>query len=1413
MTAAATLETLTPERRALLAKLLREKQQAERDGGPRPRPAGTVPPLSCAQERLWLLEQIEPGRALYNVPGAVHLLGALDAQALRAALDALVARHEALRTTFPLHDGAPRVQVAEQAACEFACDDAQSAPDPEGEARRLAQADAARPFDLERGPLLRARLVRLRPDEHVLALTLHHIVSDGWSLGLLVQEWVSLYEALRSGRTAALPALALQYGDFATWQRDALAGPRLAAEGAWWRQTLAGAPTILELPSERARPAQPTHAIGIETRRLAPAVSDAVRSFARRAEATPFMVLLAAFQALVARLSGRDDLLVGTPVAGRTHEQLEGLVGCFVNTLVLRGDLRDDPGFGSCVARARAAVLAAQARQEFPFERLVEELQPRREPGRNPLFQVFFALHTEARPLPRVPGLRVRPFDLRPPGALFDLSLSLHSEGETFVARAEYAADLFDAPAMERLLGQYETLLAAGLRDPERPVSRLPLLAPHERTALVAGDAERVDFGETRSVSRLIEAQAARTPQAVALRCDGRSLTYAELNARANRLARELRARGVGSEARVGLCLERSLELVIALLAIHKAGGAYVPLDPSYPRERLAGMLADAQPALVLTQSRLLARLPEDAAPYLHVEPGFEGAGDAFDLPGEAHDDGLAYVIFTSGSTGRPKGAMNTHAGLRNRLLWMQAEYGLGPDDVVLQKTPFSFDVSVWEFFWPLMVGARLVLARPGGHQDAAYLARLVRDERVTTLHFVPSMLRLFLEEPATAGLDSLRRVVCSGEALPHDVQESFFARFACGLHNLYGPTEAAVDVSYWVCRRGDARRLVPIGRPVANTRLLVLDRHGEPTPPGVPGELFIGGVQVGRGYLGRPDLTADRFVPDPFEPGARLYRTGDLARRLEDGALDFLGRIDHQVKVRGQRIEPGEIEVALRAHARVRDAAVVARRDAAGDTSLVAYVVADEGHDAPDAAALRAFLGARLPESWLPAAFIALPALPLNPSGKLDRRALPAPDAASAAARPAYEAPDGASETRVAAAFARALALPAVGRDDDFFALGGDSFKAIRAARELGGDLPVVELFRHPSVRALAAQLEARAAAPLAGRDGEVLVELRPTPPGGVTLVAVPYGGGDPIAYATLARALPREIGLLVLDLDAASDNAGSGGPGGSRPPLGSGAGFTPAPRDASVAECTPARRYQQLADAAAEEVLRRVPGPFALYGHCVGTALTVELARRLEQRGRAPRAVVLAAALPPRRAFHRLVTALIRLRNRWSSDAALHRRLRALGGFDGDAGAEETSRLMQRFRRDVDAALASWSAAHARGERRVQAETLLIFGDRDPFTRAFARRARAWSAFVATARVASVPHGGHYFLKHQAPALAALIARSLDTASEVQERRGRGAGGREPPAQERRPNSLRASRTDSSEIAVEPALFRPAK
>ncbi|KAB0570175.1 non-ribosomal peptide synthetase [Pseudomonas palleroniana] len=1019
-------------------------------------------PLSFAQQRLWFLALMEGANTAYNIPIGLRLRGQLHVEALQRALARIVARHETLRSRFAQHgDEAQVLVVPAEEMLPLQVQDLRRHPQPQQALDALIQGEASAPFDLERGPLLRGRLVVMADDHHVLLLTLHHIVSDGWSMGVLTRELMALYRAFSHGQPDPLPPLPIQYGDFAVWQRLWLSGEVLQRQSAYWQQALDGAPALLTLPTDRPRPAQQDYAGNSVAVRLDERLTAGLKALSQRHGTTLYMTLMAAWASLLARLSGQQDLVIGSPVANRTRSEVEGLIGLFVNTLAVRIDTSGELSTEALLARVKRLTLAAQAHQDLPFEQVVEITRPVRSLAHSPLFQTLLTWQDSSAPALALGDLALESIVENSHFAKFDLSLDLGEVQGTLIGSLEYAVALFDESTIERYVGYFKRVLQAMVDNDQAVLEHAPLLDERERQHLLFDfNATQVDYNLDQTLHGLFEAQVERSPHAVAVKAGDRQLTYAELNAQANRLAHHLMALGVQPGARVAICVERGLEMVVGLYAILKAGAGYVPLDPAYPLERIAYMLKDSAPWVVLAQDTthtLLGQVPVvdlDRPTWQHLSA---------ENPQVASQ--TAYVIYTSGSTGQPKGVINEHAGVVNRLLWMQDEYGLTADDTVLQKTPFSFDVSVWEFFWPLLSGARLVMARPGGHKDPAYLCEVIEAERVTTLHFVPSMLEVFLAHDDLSQAAALVRVMCSGEALPGSLVRRFKQQLpGIALYNLYGPTEAAVDVTAWNCAGPLTPDNTPIGKPIANTRMYLLDAQLQPVPLGVVGELFIGGVQVARGYLNRPELTAERFLDDPFTHG-RLYRTGDVGRYLPDGNIEYLGRNDDQVKIRGLRIELGEIQARLLEHAQVNEAAVVARED-----RLIAYYTG-----VPTAVeALRAHLLHHLPEFMVPAVFVHLEALPLSPNGKLDRKALPAPDV-DALGRREYEAPQGDTEISLASLWAELLNVERVGRHDNFFELGGHSLLAVSLMgrmRRLGLSADVKVLFGQPTLAGLAAAL-----------------------------------------------------------------------------------------------------------------------------------------------------------------------------------------------------------------------------------------------------------------------------------------------------------------------------------------------------
>ena len=1152
----------------------------QRQGGP----ADGVP-LSFAQQRLWFLDRLEPASPFYNVPLAVRLTGELDLPALAAALGEIVRRHAALRTRFLARAGQP-VQVIEPETPEIMVNipvaDLSHLPagEREGEAERLARAEARRPFDLGRAPLLRVSLFRLGAGESLLLAVFHHIVSDGWSMGVFLGEIAALYRAALAGEPSPLPPLPIQYADFALWQRGWLAGEALERQLGWWRRQLADVPP-LALPTDRSRPAVPAYRGGRSPLALPAAAAAEVAALARREGATLFMTLLAAFSAVLGRWAGAELLAVGTPVAGRNRGELEPLIGFFVNTLALRADLAGDPTGRTLLARCRETALGAYAHQDLPFEKLVEELRPERELARAPLFQVMLALQNTPAAGFELPGLALAPVAIEPGTSKFDLTLSAIETPEGIAAWLEHDAHLFDPATAARLAGHFTTFLEALAAAPGRRLSALPLLAPGERQQLLRewGEGAPLPGDEEDSILARLAAQALRTPDAVAVAQGEREITYRELHERAGRLAAGLRARGVGPEVTVALRLAKTPEAIVALVAVLRAGGAYLPLDPDYPEEQLAWITADARAALTLDASDLTAAtaasFPETTAPT----------------------GSPAYVLYTSGSTGRPKGVVVTRAGLLASTRARLERYA-APVTAFLLIPSLAFDASVPGLFWTFCQGGMLVLPEAGEAADPHRLTALVEARRVSHWISIPSLWKLSLDAAPAERLRSLALVIVAGEACPADLPRRHAALLpGVPLHNEYGPTEATV----WATA-GElaAAEPVNIGRPIAGSRAQLLDGGFAPAPAGVAAELFLGGAGLARGYLGRPDLTAERFVPDPWsglqgEPGARLYRTGDLARWLPDGRLDLLGRVDGQVKIRGFRVEPGEVEAALERCAGVRQAAVVVRDSPSGERRLAAAVAPLAGREL-DPEALRRDLVDRLPPHLVPAELALLEELPLTPNGKLDRAALRRLFAERAAAPRGAEPPAGDLERRLAAIWEELLDVRGVGRADGFFALGGHSLLAVqllaRIERDLGRRLPLAALFRSATLTGLAAAIDAAAAAPVASAASQLLLLQAGN---GHPFYCFHPLDGRALCYGNLAHRL---AGRTLYGLEA---------PGGS----------------ASL---------EELAARHAAVILETQPrGPYLLGGWSFGGLAAWETARRLEELGHEVGLLVLIDSRPP--------------------------------------------------------------------------------------------------------------------------------------------------------------------------------------
>lgn len=1122
------IEDLSPAKRALLELRLRKGASNSRPTLIAPRANRDSAVLSFAQERLWFLDQLGDNGALYNVPRALRLEGSLNIAAMQQALDEIVRRHEPFRTYIRNVDGNLRQIVNNEVAQISVCGspavansqgtpltviDLSSEPENqrEAKAKQLAQVEAALPFDLSQGPLIRAALLRLAEQEHVLLLTTHHIVSDAWSAGILFSELSELYNAFAKAQPASLPPLSIQYGDFAEWQREWLQGEELDRQLSYWREQLGGTSGVLDLPTDYPRSNVQTSRGAYEFLTLSKELNGALLALSKHEGATLFMTLLAAFQILLWRYSGQDDIVVGSPIAGRNRAEIEELIGFFINTLALRTNLSGDPTFRELLSQVKETALGAYAHQDLPFEKLVEELQPERDLGRNPLFQVMFQFQNTSNPVLRLNDLTVTTLDVSTETAKFDLMLAAREEDGELVCVMEYSSELFARETVARMLNQYAVLLAGIVAHPDARIAGLPLLTEAEDRQLShEWNATAADFPElerARSINQLFEQQAARNPANTAVVFEDQRLNYGELNARANQLARYLRRKGAGPEVSIAICVERSIEMIVGLLAILKAGAAYVPLEPNYPLERMSFIIDDSQAGLVLTQTSLSALLPTSlplsAVPAVCIDDIQAGLDreSSENFENGLTADNAAHVIYTSGSTGRPKGVVSSHAASLNRFAWMWRQYPFAPGEVCCQKTSLSFVDSIWEIFGPLLHGVPLVIIPNDVVKDPPRFVAALSTNKVTRLVLVPSLLRAIIEDmdDLAQQLKNLRYCVCSGETLPSQLAAAFNAKLPrTTLINLYGSSEVAADVTCYEVASVEGLNNIPIGRPIANTQVYVLDTNMQPVAVGIPGEIFVGGRGLARGYLARPELTAEKFVPDPFRAGARLFRTGDLGRYLADGNIEYRGRRDHQVKIRGFRIELGEIEVALASHPQVREAVAIAKDDLHGDKRLVAYVVADEESEIGD---LRAHLRAKLPEYMMPSAFVMLSEFPLTPSGKLDRLALPEPGSAVQANN--FVAPRTATEEVLANIWAAELGLERMSTRDDFFALGGHSLLLMRIGSRIRKafaiELPLRVLFEASTIGRLAEKIETELR-----RDGSASSELSPAE----RLIAIPREG-----------------------------------------------------------------------------------------------------------------------------------------------------------------------------------------------------------------------------------------------------------------------------------------------------------------
>jgi amino acid adenylation domain-containing protein len=1081
------IDDLSPKQRELLELLLKERQEKKTQSQIKPvaRSGESYSfPLSFAQQRLWFLDQVQPGNPSYNLPFSRWIKGPLDVAALERSINEINRRHETLRTHFLLVEGNPVQVVSPPQPSSLAVEDlgGLAADQKEAEVQKIVAHEARRPFDLATGPLSRARLLRLGEQEHVLMLTMHHIISDAWSMGVLVRELGLLYEAFTAGKPSPLSELPIQYADFAVWQREWLRGEVLREQLEYWKKQLEGIPTALELQTDRPRPPVLSYRGATLSFQYSAELSKALNDLSRREDVTLYLTLLAAFKVLLHRYTGQEDIAVGAPIANRNRVEAEGLTGFFANTLVMRTDLSGNPPFKQLLQRVRTVALDAYAHQDMPFEKLVEELAPERALNRQPLFQVMFVLqNAPSQPL-ELPGLTVETLSFHTGTSKFDLHLSMREAGDHLTAVLEYSTDIFDESTVKRMMRHFENLLREIVANPEMGISQLPLISDEERRQLlVESNNTRAEYPHDKTVIGLFEEQVEHNREATAVESAGERVSYSELNRRANQLAHYLRREGARAETLVGICMLRGVEMMVAVLGVLKSGAAYVPLDPTSPKERLSYMMEDSNVLVLLTQQSLLEILPDNSGRVVCLDACQDAlAKESTDNPPRSTTaENLLYVTYTSGSTGKPKGIAMTQRPLLNLLEWMRRTTQLPDGARTVQFASLSFDVSFQDMFSTWLSGGTLVLISEAERQDIPALAGVLTERQVNRI-FIPAVALQQLAEGFFSQEQfstNLKRIIAGSEQLQiTDSIEAFFKLAKdCSLHNEYGPSETHVVTALGLAESPDlwpARP--PVGRPISNTQIYLVDSFLQPVPIGVLGELYIGGVNLARGYMGRPDLTAERFVPDPFsaQPGARLYKTGDLARYLADGNIEFIGRMDNQVKIRGYRIELGEIEAVLNQHPQVRECVVMAEPDKSGSNRLIAYIVA-AGETAPKVEELRSFLRQKLPEYMVPSAFVSLDAMPLTPGRKIDRRALPSMTGIRPDLEAAFVPPRNKMEKSIAEIWKQVLGLEQVGVHDNFFDLGGHSLLMGQVFDKLqkivDGKLSMVELLEHPTISSLA--------------------------------------------------------------------------------------------------------------------------------------------------------------------------------------------------------------------------------------------------------------------------------------------------------------------------------------------------------
>ncbi len=1282
---------------------------------------------SSAQKRIYALQQLDPDSIAYNMPTALLINGKPDIAKLERAFASLIERHDSLRTSFNFSEGEILQTIASEASFELQQMKGVKTPEE-------ILAEFVQPFELGHTPLIRAALVELDDSKYLLLLDIHHIISDGASMTILVKEMLDCY------RGTALPDLKLQYKDYSEWQHGASGAKGMEEQEQYWLNIFnTGAVPVLNLPCDFPRPAVKSYEGGRLASRLDKAVLNRLKDICTKNNTTLYTLLLTAYKTLLYRYTGQEDIVVGSPVHGRPHADLQSIIGVFVNTLALRSFPKGEKTFIQYLKEVKQIVTDGQAYQLYQFEKLIDKVQPRRDMSRNPIFDTMFVMQNIQPPDMELEGLNFEPVVMKHNASKFDIHLTAFERDEGLELIFEYDSKLFAQSSVERMAGHYSCLLSSVISDSEAELSRLAMLTEDEQSQIKhVFNPSKSEYIKDRYFHRVFEELAERHPQKVAAVYRDRSMTYRELNRKANALAWRLKKEGVKPDSIVALYLERSLEMAVAILGILKAGGAYMPIDPNYPNARAAFMLEDSGARVMLTQERFRQCL--DYTGRILVLDGEACYEKCTENPEcSLTPQNLAYVIYTSGSTGKPKGVMIEHYSIINRINWMQKQYPIGDKDRILQKTPYTFDVSVWELLWWSVTGSSVCFLEPDGEKDPETITNAICTNGITVMHFVPSMLIIFLEyveaKQCQGRLKSLKRVFASGEALGVKHVEKFnrllHAANGTILTNLYGPTEAAVDVSWYDCLPQSGINSIPIGRPIDNIQLYVVDKHDNLQPIGIPGELCIAGDGLARGYLNREELTAEKFVPNPFTPDTRMYRTGDSARWIPDGNIAYLGRIDYQVKIRGIRIELGEIEHILQKHEAVKEAVVVDREDKEGNKYLCAYIVIN---GSVTVKTLKEYLKKSLPEYMIPAWYEVMEELPLSANGKVNRNALPEPECKLATGVP-YEGPKDSCQEELLTVWRRVLENDRIGIKDDFFSIGGDSFKALRIVSGLNGRLTLADIFRYPTIEQLSDKLSKK------GGEGRLLLNRLTTVEAEQeqmpALVCIPYGGGSSVVYKPLADAMAS-----------------------SKPGVPLYSVIIPGHETAAVRD--ELDTVANVARLCSEEIKNTVKKPMILYGHCVGAALTLEIARLLLKEGIEIKGICLGAVLPVKK---RLLGSnkLDIYENK--SDEDIHAFLQRLGGFDYPMEAGELSFVMNSFRHDVlqmrDYFLNIYPGL--KEQYKLKPPIYCILGSNDLLTKDYLFRYKGWKKYSDQVQAITIKGAGHYFIKSHAEELSRIIARII--------------------------------------------------